>query len=677
MLVEKYNLLSYRSLMDMESKWYFFGLDGAMVSFMNTGVDLILGMNNLLASVVDYGLKSLYNLSIFDTRIASVFATTSTIWNTLFGSLKLLFFGIVMFYVIKDFANKGIQQAFIKLAIFVSIFSFNQVFFQTGDMYLLGANTISTEIQDKIVDASLIGLDEISVNLVDKNSVEYKNQSSNDKMRDAFFSFAVFKPFALINFGDKSKDLKEKDYNMYLVKGKMTAAGQEEIISNVEENSEDNPYFTASTIGNKYAIAIGALINTVFFGFIIFLLSLLKFVLEILVLGLCILLPISAILSLLPPFQNAIFGALKMIVGIFSIKVVSGLGISMIFLFVGLIDSVISPLTITGFFAGLITKAMLIWLIWKMRDKIVSFVTGGNINVNTHNKHTRKFDRKVEQLAGEGVAHAGQGLLNAGRSSLDNVKSRIEDSGSNIRDRAILNSANDIQEDDIREEFQKWQNNSDAPKNDVNVDSNNNEGLKEVNEDFQDEPVDDERINQSEYVVDVPLEDSTIDPTEFQNDSADTVDFNQTDFTKDNPDFVEDTEVEELVDTNQQMDEIDSNFTDTLDKQTIDQKIEIDPDISENGIDLENDLPSIEQSLDVESEVNYDSISENDIGENPAASNFEDVELEQQVNVEQVSNVESDSQFELDNYVSGINEYSGNQNISNEFVEVGDSNEVP
>lgn len=473
MLIDKYNGMSYRSLLDPESSWFFFGLDGKMVTFLNSGVDGILGINNLIAGIVDYGLKNLYSKTIFEGQVSTIFKTTSAIWNTMFDTFKILFFAIAMFYVIKDFMTKGIQQAFIRLFIFMAVFGFNSVFFSQGDMYLKQASQLSTSIQDEIVGTAMLGIGDADIALIDKESDDYKKLSPTDKMREVFFSISVFKPFALVNFGELAFDvgemgpmpdgqekpapMKEKDFDKFLVKSTdiYNQKEQERIDRNVEKSSSTYPYLTSRSLGNKYAIAIGSLLNTIFFGLVIFFLSLLKFVLEIIVLGLCVLLPISGMLSLLPPFQNALFKALGMIVGIFAIKVVAGLGIAIAFLYVGIVDSIIPPTTVVGFFAGLVVKTLVFVIMWKKRDWVVKFMSGGRVNVNTNNKHTKSIDKKAKELATTG-AHKSVDLVKSGASETksfvsgqaDGIKERIQDSGSSIRDQAIVNAAQGIREEE-------------------------------------------------------------------------------------------------------------------------------------------------------------------------------------------------------------------------------------
>ncbi|MFS7398514.1 CD3337/EF1877 family mobilome membrane protein [Carnobacterium maltaromaticum] len=473
MLIDKYNIMSYRSLLDPETKWYFVGLDGKMVTFLNSFADGILGTNNLIAGIVDFGLKNLYNKTIFEGQVNTVFKTTSAIWNTMFDTFKILFFAIAMFYVIKDFMTKGIQQAFIRLFIFMAIFGFNSVFFSQGDMYLKQVSQLSTSIQDEIVGTAMLGIGDADIALIDKESDDYKKLSPTDKMREVFFSISVFKPFALVNFGELAFDvgemgpmpdgqekpapMKEKDFDKFLVKSTdvFDKTEQERIDDNVKENSSTYPYLTSKSLGNKYAIAIGSLLNTIFFGLVIFFLSLLKFVLEIIVLGLCVLLPISGMLSLLPPFQNALFKALGMIIGIFAIKVVAGLGIAIAFLYVGIIDSIIPPTTVVGFFAGLVVKTLVFVIMWKKRDWVVKFMSGGRVNVNTNNKYTQKMDKKAKELATKG-AHKSVDLVKSGASETksfvsgqtDGIKERIQDSGSSIRDQSIVNAAQGIREEE-------------------------------------------------------------------------------------------------------------------------------------------------------------------------------------------------------------------------------------
>lgn len=492
-------------MLDPESSWFFLGLDGKMVTFLNSFADGILGANNLIAGIVDYGLKNLYSKTIFESQVSTVFKTTTAIWNTMFDTFKILFFAIAMFYVVKDFMTKGIQQAFIRLFIFMAIFGFNSVFFAQGDVYLKQASQLSNSIQDEIVGTALLGIDNADIALIDKESDDYKKLSPTDKMREAFFSISVFKPFALVNFGELAFDvgemgplpdgqkkpapMKEKDFDKFLVRSTTVYDKDEQgrINDNVKKNSSTYPYLTSKSLGNKYAVAIGSLLNTIFFGLVIFFLSLVKFVLEIIVLGLCVLLPISGMLSLLPPFQNALFKALGMIIGVFAIKVVSGLGIAITFLYVGIVDSIIPPTTIVGFFAGLVVKTLVIVIMWKKRDWLVKFMSGGRVNVNTTNKYTKKMDKKAKELA-TNSAHKSVDLVKSGASEAknfvsgqaDGIKERIQDSGSSIRDQAIVNAAQGIREEEKGVYTTDQVQNEDDVYNNVEPYDGNSEDRKEV-----------------------------------------------------------------------------------------------------------------------------------------------------------------------------------------------------
>ncbi|MDT2010824.1 CD3337/EF1877 family mobilome membrane protein [Carnobacterium divergens] len=632
MLIDKYNMMSYKSLIDPETKWYWFGLDDKMVSFMNTGVDLILGFNNLLAQVVDYGLNHLYELSVFDSKVSEIFTTTSSLWNTMYNTFKILFFSIAMFYVIKDFMTKGVQQAFIRLLIFMSIFGFNSVFFSSGDYYLKQVNGLSNSIQDEVVGTALLGVNDANVSLIDTNSDEYKKLSPTDKMREAFFSVAVFKPFALINFGDQAfpdpdninekPGMKEKDFDKFLIKGEeYSQKQQDEINENVEKSSENNPYLTTKAIGNKYAIAIGSLLNTLFFGLIIFFLTLLKLVLEIIVLGLCLILPIVGMLSLLPPFQNAIFKALGTIVGVFAVKIVSGLGIAIVLLFVGIVDSIIPPITIVGFFSGLIVKALLILIIWKGRDKLFKFITGGR--VNTNNKFTRKFDRKVGNYTKAGINKGAEFAGNVGNEAknfvsgqADGVKERIQDSGSSIRDQAILNAAQNMKDTEFQEPLQLG--NSDVvyngvePTEDSNGFSDYSDTVSTVNDFDRKEVSEEVGMNQTEFddteglsnstMSDVPFDDVQEFDDEYEENRIDQTTYYYHDFEEIEEEFnpetieIQDQDVEQIVNVDSFVND-DINSLDSIPEEIqLDQLIEVKTEI-EQAIDPE--LIHSEELLDV------------------------------------------------------------------------------
>lgn len=634
MLIDKYNTMSYRSLLDPESSWFFFGLDGKMVTFLNSFADGILGANNLIAGIVDFGLKNLYNKTIFEGQVSTVFKTTSAIWNTMFDTFKILFFAIAMFYVIKDFMTKGIQQAFIRLFIFMAVFGFNSVFFSQGDMYLKQASQLSVSIQDEIVGTAMLGIGDADIALIDKESDDYKKLSPTDKMREVFFSISVFKPFALVNFGELAFDvgemgpmpdgqekpapMKEKDFDKFLVKSTdvFDKKEQKRIDKNVKENSSTYPYLTSKSLGNKYAIAIGSLLNTIFFGLIIFFLSLLKFVLEVIVLGLCVLLPISGMLSLLPPFQNALFKALGMIIGVFAIKVVAGLGIAIAFLYVGIVDSIIPPTTVVGFFAGLVVKTLLFVIMWKKRDWLVKFMSGGRVNVNTNNKYTKKIDKKANELATKG-ANKSVELVKSGASETksfvsgqaDGIKERIQDSGSTIRDQAIVNAAQSIREEEAYYPPEQAKH-EEAVYNNVEPYDGNSEDRKEVSGEvgMSQTEFNDTEIPVNSDETGVQLDDAVIDSeNSYEENRIDQTTYLYHDF----------EEIEEEYDLR----EID------LEDQTVEQNVNLEPFINKDIEDLDF-VPEtmqldqvvevnteIEQSLNTDIDVNKELADVGDIDE--------------------------------------------------------------
>ena len=383
-----FSLNSYRSLMNTDGKWWIPG-DETFYNGLSFFANVLPIGNKWLYQVVDLALQIFMSNDIFDTTVGTVFSSALTLYDSLWESLGVLLFVVAVFIIFLIFIFTNPVDALKKLVILFAVIGLNGVIYSQGEQYIKDVNTLADEVEAVVVKSitlPMYGVDgeeiENSTN-VPSNGEEV---SSTDVIRDVYFQMTMKQSFAMINFGTAQyKD--EYDDFLYTEDESLGEKGEErraEIEKLVSEASDDNYYLTPDAVLDKVVIGAYSLINNIFVGGVLIVLAIMKFILKLVILGMIFILPIVSMMSIIPQFGNSLFSGLGKILSVFFLSIFMTAGLFVFYFIMTLIDSAVIGIaggtaSIISCILSLVVKAFVIFLIWKGRRQILSFVTGGRV----------------------------------------------------------------------------------------------------------------------------------------------------------------------------------------------------------------------------------------------------------------------------------------------------------
>ena len=368
--------------MNTKGKWYVMG-DDTFFTAMNSIANFFLVINTYFYQVIDLGLKTFLSNDVFDKTIGKVFTVATTLYDNLFSALGVVLFLVAIAIIFFVFAFKSPVGAIKSLFTLFLVIGLNSVIYINGEDYMRDINTVTDEVELtmlKAVSLPVTGLDgeEVTLNASD-------SKSSSDMIRETYFNMVMKQTFAMVNFGTAEFKDEYKDY-LYTEeesKGDKAEEKSKKIDELVVDASKDNYYLTPDSMFDKIVISMYGLINNAFVGGVLLVLAVAKFVLKLVLLSMVFILPIVSILSIIPQFASSLLSALGKILAVFCFGAFLTLGLFLFYFIMMLVDSTVIGLTggatVISCILALIVKIIIIVLIWKNQDKIISFVTGGKV----------------------------------------------------------------------------------------------------------------------------------------------------------------------------------------------------------------------------------------------------------------------------------------------------------
>ena len=377
---------SFRSFVDYNhtSEIFVGGLNALANMFYKLAVLLWQMFDSLLAFLGDTsGIKALSK---------EVFKVSSGFYNNLYSSLISLFILVIVVFSMYVFVSKNERTGYKTLGMFFLIVLLNYGFFTNGEKTINGLFDATNEVQQTIVKSvKFKGDTEEHDDLV--NDMNLK-KDENEELRNALFEASVKKTFALINFGtmkydsdrmDKfliSKEQYEKAVKDKNVSKKLDEAESDGGIVQNAVKKDGEVYMNKSVIGWKVLLGFLSIPHVIITMLPSVLFALINFLLRLILLGMVLLAPIMAIVSLIPTMNEVIFRLFRMALELTAFTIGTTFASVVIIYFFNVMDNLIISKVDDGnitLLVGLILKFAFLKLLFVFKDKLIALFTANKI----------------------------------------------------------------------------------------------------------------------------------------------------------------------------------------------------------------------------------------------------------------------------------------------------------
>lgn len=383
---DKWWIESFRSFVDYNHTTEIFvgGLNALANMFYKFAVLLWQMFDSLLAFLGDTsGIKALSK---------EVFKVSSGFYNNLYSSLISLFILVIVVFAMYVFISKNERTGYKTLGMFFLIVLLNYGFFTNGEKTISSLFDVTNEVQQTIVKSvKFKGDSEEHDDVV--NDLNLK-KDENEELRNALFEESVQKTFALINFGTMKYDSERMD-KFLITKEQYEKAVQDKNISKKLDEAESQGgvvanavtkdgevYMNKSVIGWKVLLGLLSIPHVIITMLPSVLFALINFLLRLILLGMVLLAPIMAIVSLIPTMNEVIFRLLKMALELTAFTIGTTFASVVIIYFFGVMDNLIISKVSDGnitLLVGLILKFAFLKLLFVFKDKLIALFTANKI----------------------------------------------------------------------------------------------------------------------------------------------------------------------------------------------------------------------------------------------------------------------------------------------------------
>ena len=383
---EKWWIESFRSYVDYQHNTEFFigGLNALANMFYKLAVLIWQMFDTLLAFLGDTsGIKALSK---------EVFKVSSGFYDNLYSSLITLFILVIVVFSMYVYLSKNERTGYRTLGMFFLIILLNYGFFANGEKTINGLFDATNEVQEMIVKSVKFKDDSEENDDVVKDLNLKKNE--NEELRNALFEESVKKTFALINFGTMKYDSERMD--KYLTtKEDYDKALKAKKVAELIEKPEANPgvvqtgvqkdgevYMNKSVIGWKVLLAFLSIPHVIITMLPSVLFALINFLLRLILLGMVLLAPIMAIISLIPTMNEVIFRLFRMVLELTGFTIGTTFASVVIIYFFNVMDNLIIGKVQDGnitLLVGLIMKFAFLKLLVMFKDKLIALFTANKI----------------------------------------------------------------------------------------------------------------------------------------------------------------------------------------------------------------------------------------------------------------------------------------------------------
>ncbi|MCC2441838.1 CD3337/EF1877 family mobilome membrane protein [Bacillus paranthracis] len=419
-----YDYEQYEAVTYIEDSWNPFSsetLDRALNSIAN----LFFSLTKMTANLIDTAIEELYGLNAIDRVADKVANVSDLLYDNLYQSLGILLFviAVLQIFFYYSFEKNSMKAARTTFSLF-AVIAVSMIWFSNAGYYLKTMNSVSNELQGQVMKAGI----PFSGETVKKGE---ELDGSLAILRNTYFDLVVYKSYLIMNYGtpDEKKILKDDDKERItkLLEYKTNKEGykEREKIAKKEATELDNVFMSASTVSGKIGVAFFSLCFAILLGIPFLVVAFLNIALQILLLAFAIILGVSLLLSILPAFSQSGWKNFEKLIGIALMKAFIGLAILFMFVIVELMKSFFPPVSQGMYMLNIVATAVVLFVVYKYRDKIIEVATGGKVSLEGANPMQQLYNKGVKQPASKATEMAKMAVGGAAGYTASKVQERI------------------------------------------------------------------------------------------------------------------------------------------------------------------------------------------------------------------------------------------------------------
>ena len=390
-------------------------------------------INRFIYKIFDYALKLMFGASTVNNAINDLIDhitdLTGSLWNSIFGKFGIILFVLAVIAGFYHFAFKNEKDGIKRIVLSLVIIGFSMVWFKNSSFMLKTFNSISTTAQSQ-----LMTLDD---------SEKVKNTSATDVVRKAYFEEAIERPYYLMNYGETNAEAVQEDKHD---PNEFLSTDYDKDASKIQDKvkSDGTKYTKKNYMYYKVLITLFSPLVSLAYGIPLFMVGFINLAVQIFALLLDLLLPVMALLSLIPKYSDSFFKGLMDVMMLFISKAVLVLAILGINLCQSIIDIIIPPNSLSGYFLNAFIFYLILVFAWKNRNKIIQKLTGGRLNKVTSKQVITTIQNQKEQAIER--VHTWNERIERGKDGLNKVKERILILKNGVKPNETSNDVSEAQE---------------------------------------------------------------------------------------------------------------------------------------------------------------------------------------------------------------------------------------
>ena len=411
LLAEKYPLDNYRSYLSAERGFFGIMNGDKLGEVINGLAEIFFTITRLIYLVFDYFVKEFYSMDVIG-RLSDIVGTlTNNLWDMFSRNYATLIIVIALIWIGKTYFMDSPRQAFYQFGKIIFVLVVSMIWFPRANHYLTQMNNYSFGFQAEIM--KVAGTVDATSALT-QNGETSTNQAT-EIMRNELFKQTIYQPFLLVNYGTVNADEINKLYEKVDDKRIPKGANGDYLLSKEFENLKDNDkkdvlkklakenkYLTGDQVAYKLVISIFSVVCLFMYGVPLIGIAFANVFLQLTAIALAYLLPVIALISLLPRYSD---GLVNSIVNVAKVLLGKGLlaFVVLIFTLINLtIDLLVPPSSITTVLANVILKGMIYYLLWIFREPLIRLLTRAVMNRRDStivNMRMKQFDHQMSDFA--------------------------------------------------------------------------------------------------------------------------------------------------------------------------------------------------------------------------------------------------------------------------------------
>ncbi|WBF53988.1 CD3337/EF1877 family mobilome membrane protein [Macrococcoides canis] len=368
---------NYRPNFKKDEDWNPWGND-EIAGTINAFTTFIFDINKIIVQITDYSLEHLYSLDVIDDFAGKIAEMVNILYMSLSTNLLAIFFVIAMVNIYFLMAVKGdIGEFFKRFALLCIVIGVGSGVLSNVEPIIVKTNAIGKSVNTALLNGSQFS----------QSGGLFNEENGINNVRNRYFDTTVLRPYLLMNYNSVDEAaLTKKDKNRInnLLELKNTKKNEKDIEKELTKEVETykNSAILQTNVMKQLAISIITLVTTIIYSLIFLGVSLLKLILSAFSLLLVIFCVFSFMVSFLPKMEYSMFRAFKTTFGYIILSSCVTFVFVLFTLVQQIVDMFIPPNTLASYFLNIISIFATLYVLFIKRDKILSFITNGNVTFN-------------------------------------------------------------------------------------------------------------------------------------------------------------------------------------------------------------------------------------------------------------------------------------------------------